>query len=100
MTKEEMSKLHRGDIVQSSDGTIVKIHHFDANGRVFYEAFVRIECSTNVKIQNIKIQHNSYKCFYGFANECSLATEDQKAFFEKSVSDFKTWIRENDRKDR
>lgn len=96
MTREKASKLHQGDVVESSDGTIVKIHHFDMDGRVFYEATVRIRGNT----LNVKIQDSYYKYFYGYANECTLATEDQKAFLEKCVSDFKTWIREHEGKDR
>ena len=96
MTREKASKLHQGDVVVASDGAIVKIHHFDASGRVFYEAFVRTKGNPLVKIQNAP-----YKYFYGYANECTLATEDQKALLEKCVSDSgTTWIRENERKDR
>ena len=97
MTREEMSKLHRGDVVEASDGAIVKIHHFDASGRVFYEAFVRTKGNPKVKM---KIQHPPYKFFYGYVRECKLATEDQKALLEKCVSDSATtWIKEHERKD-
>lgn len=88
MTREEMQKLRPGDVVQSSDGTLVKVHHLDADGRVFYQAYVRFK---DVLIG--KIQRKPYRRFWGYATDCTLATEAQKAIVEKC-------IREYERKDR
>lgn len=90
MTKEEISKLHRGDVVYNSDGTIVKIHHIGADGRVFYEAFVRRDKDG---LMTGEFNTKDWWWFWGYARECTLATAEQKTIIEK-------WIREHERKNR
>lgn len=72
-----LSTVNRGDIIHSSDDTLIKVHHIGKNGEVFFMAY-----ADNVRV---RIQSKPYYCFYGYIKECYPVTEEQKKWLEKRI---------------
>lgn len=66
----DLHSLKIGDIVCSSDDTLVKVHHLGRNGEVFYMAYADAARG--------RLQKEPYTRFYGFISSCYQATEDKK----------------------
>ena len=62
--------LKFGDIVHSSDDTLIKVHHIGKNGEVHYMAYADAARG--------RLQKEPYTCFYGYISSCYQATEDEK----------------------
>lgn len=70
----ELHSLKIGDIVCSSDETLVKVHHLGRNGEVYFMAYADAARG--------RLQKEPYTRFYGFISSCHQATEDQKKWLE------------------
>lgn len=78
--KLEADMVRKGDIVQSSDDTLVLIHHIGVGGEVYYAAY-----AGNARGQ---LQYKPYFYHYGYITDCYPATEKQKR-------GLLNWIKEN-----
>lgn len=66
----DIHSLKFGDIVHSSDDTLIKVHRLGRNGEVYYMAYADAARG--------RLQREPYTRFYGFISSCHQATEDQK----------------------
>ncbi len=74
----DLHSLKIGDIVCSSDDTLVKVHHLGRNGEVFYMVYADAARG--------RLQKEPYTRFYGFISSCHQATEDQKKWLEDWIA--------------
>lgn len=70
----DLHSLKIGDIVCSSDETLVKVHHLGINGEVYFMAYADAARG--------RLQREPYTLFYGFISSCHQATENQKKWLE------------------
>ena len=69
-----LHSLKIGDIVHSSDDTLIKVHHLGINGEVYFMAYADAARG--------RLQREPYTRFYGFISSCYQATEDEKKWLE------------------
>lgn len=74
----DLHSLKIGDIVCSSDDTLVKVHHLGRNGEVFYMAYADAARG--------RLQKEPYTCFYGYISSCYQAAEDEKKWLEDWIA--------------
>lgn len=72
-----LSTVNRGDIIHSSDDTLINVHHIGKNGEVFFLAY-----ADNARG---RMQSKPYYCYYGYISECYPATEEQKKWLENWI---------------
>ena len=70
----DLHSLKIRDIVCSSDGSLVKVHHLGINGEVYFMAYADAARG--------RLQKEPYTCFYGYISSCYQATEDEKKWLE------------------
>lgn len=74
----DIHSLKFGDIVHSSDDTLIKVHHIGINGEVYYIAYADAARG--------RLQKEPYTFFYGYISFCHQATEDEKKWLENWIA--------------
>lgn len=74
--------VKKGEIIHTSDDSLIKVHHIGENGEVFYMAY-----ADNARG---KIQECPYAHYYGYISSCYTATEEQKQWLENWICNEKS----------
>lgn len=74
----DIHSLKFGDIVHSSDDTLIKVHHIGKNGEVYYLAYADAARG--------RLQKEQYISFYGYISSCYQATEYEKKWLEDWIT--------------
>lgn len=74
----EKKNVKEGDVVVSSDGTLVKVHSIGYDNEVFYYAYYA-DASDN------RIAKDPYDHYYGYIDDCCPATSVDKEWMERWI---------------
>ena len=71
------NEVKPGDIIHSSDDTIIKVHHIGDGGEVHFMAYADAARG--------RMGEEPYRKYYGFIQDCHPATDEQKQWLEEWI---------------